>query len=552
MSSSPTCPAWKFWANPIIRRYRRSRLRPQALFVSVLVTVLFSGFLFFIIRTASMYRGSMLPAEAERVPLLPLLAVQGLILFFMGVGQAVGGIISEADEGVIDYQRLQPMSPLAKVIGFWLGLPIREWVMFASTLPFTAWGLWRGQVPFQAWASVYTVLITSALMYHVTAMTAGTVIKNRRAATLASMFVLAMLYTVLPQVAKAGLIFFDYLTIWPVLNENMHHFMPRDAGSVAKVFNALNPQVKFYGLAFDNIVFTFLCQGGIMLTFATMVWRRWCRVESHLLGKAWAAGLFVWMQTLLLGNALPLIEPGSIFPSIALQTRFGGRMKASLEPVLGEGVAMIGLYGLVTLVLMVLLVFIITPALDTQWRGLRRARKLGLPRVPRLSDAASSLPYVICMIVTGAAAWTLFAQAMMSSHWFPGHAMPAHTPLVFLIVLANAALAFQAVLEGWGGKRLFLWVIFAGIVPVLLGFILGTAGNRLLPLATWLNAVSPAYGPLAAPTVLVPGMVLPMEISRAVPLSFAFFQGAQLLLTGWLMLRLRAIHQKRRETIADS
>lgn len=547
MSGGTTCPAWKFWANPIFHRYRRSRLRPQALFTSVLIIVLLSGFLFFIIRTASMYRGNMLPTDAERTPLLALLALQGFILFFMGVGQSVGGIISEADEGVIDYQRLQPMSPLAKVIGFWLGLPVREWTMFASTLPFTAWGLWQGQVPFRAWASVYVVLISSALMYHVTAMTAGTVIKNRRAATLSSMFVMAMLYTVMPQVAKAGLIFFDYLTLWPVLNENIQHFLPRDVGSAAKLMNMLNPQVKFYGLAFDNIVFTFICQGGIMLTFATMVWRRWRQVESHLLGKTWATGLFAWMQVLLLGNALPLIESGLIFPSVSLRGRLGGLYEDKINPTLAEGIAMTGLYGLVSLLLLLVLTFLITPSQDTQWRGLRRAKKLVLPRVPRFSDAASSLPFVVMMTLIAAAAWTVFAQAMMGSRWFPGHPLPAHTPLVFLLVLANAALAFQAVLEGWGGKRLFLCILFAGIVPVLMGFVLGTAGDRFLPMAVWLNAVSPAYGPLAASTVLVPGSGLPLAVSRAVPLSFAFFQGVLLLLTGWLMWRLRCIHRERKQ-----
>lgn len=546
MSSGLSCPAWKVWANPIFHRYRRSRLRPQALFVSLLVTMLFSGFLFFIIRTASMYRGNMLPSDAERTPLLPLLALQGLILFFMGVGQAVGGIISEVDEGVIDYQRLQPMSPLAKVAGFWLGLPVREWVMFASTLPFTAWGLWQGQVPFRAWASVYAVLISSALMYHVTAMTAGMVIKNRRAATLSSMFVMVMLYTVLPQIAKAGLIFFDYLTLWPVLNENVHHFLPRDAGSVAKAINALNPQVKFYGLAFDSIVFTFICQGGLMLTFATMLWRRWRSAESHLLGKAWAVGLFAWMQALLLGNALPLIEPGSIFPTRSFQARFAGQ---PVDPSLAEGMAMIGLFGIITMLLLLGLTFIITPSLDTQWRGLRRAKKLALPQVPRFSDAGSSLPFVMVMTLMGAAAWTIFAHALMSSRWFPGHELPAHSPLVFLLVLMNATMAFQAVLEGWGGKRLFLAIIFAGIVPILAGFIVGMAGDRLLTLAVWLNASSPAYGPVAASTVLVPDVSLPLAVSRSVPLSFWFFQSVLLMLTLWLLARLRRMHRQRRSAL---
>ncbi len=50
----------------------------------------------------------------------------------------------------------------------------------AVALPFTAWCLWRGQVPFSAWSPVYVVMITSAVLYHLTGLTAGLVVKNRR------------------------------------------------------------------------------------------------------------------------------------------------------------------------------------------------------------------------------------------------------------------------------------------------------------------------------------------------------------------------------------
>ena len=137
----------------------------------------------------------------------------------------------------------------------------------------------------------------------------------------------------------------------------------------------------------------------------------------------------------------------------------------------------------------------------------------------------------------------------MSSRWFPGHELPAHSPLVFLLVLMNATLTFQAVLEGWGGKRLFLAIIFAGIVPILAGFIVGMAGDRLLTLAVWLNASSPAYGPVAASTVLVPDVSLPLAVSRSVPLSFWFFQSVLLMLTLWLLARLRRMHRQRRTAL---
>ncbi|OYV05632.1 MAG: hypothetical protein CFE26_10565, partial [Verrucomicrobiales bacterium VVV1] len=105
--------AWKPWANPIFRRYCRSRLRPRGLGVWLLVTVLMAGFLFFFSRTIATYQVHLSPEDAARAPLIPLLFLQGLILFVLGTAQVSGGITAERDEGVIDYQRLIPMSPLA-------------------------------------------------------------------------------------------------------------------------------------------------------------------------------------------------------------------------------------------------------------------------------------------------------------------------------------------------------------------------------------------------------------------------------------------------------
>ena len=56
----------RWWPNPIFRRYVRSRLRPQALMVALLITVILAGFLYFSFRTGFRYRGQMEVADAER------------------------------------------------------------------------------------------------------------------------------------------------------------------------------------------------------------------------------------------------------------------------------------------------------------------------------------------------------------------------------------------------------------------------------------------------------------------------------------------------------
>ena len=71
------------------------------------------------------------------------------------------------------------------------------------------------------------VVFTSALLYHFTGLLTGTVVRNRRWAFLVSIGLVFCLYTVIPQMAKFGLVFFKYLTITPVFEESLPGLLPR-------------------------------------------------------------------------------------------------------------------------------------------------------------------------------------------------------------------------------------------------------------------------------------------------------------------------------------
>jgi ABC-type transport system involved in multi-copper enzyme maturation permease subunit len=218
--------AWNIWANPIFRRYCQSRLRVRGLGISMLITVLIAGFMAAMTNAIGV-RIQQDPVDSARITLFGLLFFQGFILFILGTAQVAGGMTAERDEGVIDYQRLIPMTPLAKVVGYLFGLPIREYVAFAVTLPFTAWSLWAGEVEWQVWLRLYAVVLSSTLLYHFTGLVTGTVVRNRRWAFLISIGLVFCLYTVVPQMAKFGLVFFKYLTITPVFEESLPGLLPR-------------------------------------------------------------------------------------------------------------------------------------------------------------------------------------------------------------------------------------------------------------------------------------------------------------------------------------
>ena len=136
ISSAPTIrhSPWKIWANPIFRRYCQSRLRPRGLGVTLLITVLIAGFIVALVNTIGV-RVEKNHVDAARGAIIPLLVLQDILLFILGTAQVAGGMTAERDEGVIDYQRLIPMSPLSKVVGYLFGLPVREYVAFLATLP---------------------------------------------------------------------------------------------------------------------------------------------------------------------------------------------------------------------------------------------------------------------------------------------------------------------------------------------------------------------------------------------------------------------------------
>lgn len=535
-------PFWKIWANPIVRRYARSRLRPVSLGGVLLVFVLIAAFIFFSIRQGAMGQGQLELMDAARLPIVPLLVLQGLILFMLGTGQVAGAMTAEADEGVLDYQRLAPMTPLTKVVGYLFGLPIREWVIFAATMPFSIFSMWQGKVPLGVFLEIYSVFIVAGVLYHLTGLLAGTVMKNRRWAFLGSMGLVFMLYTVLPQVAKFGLVYFKYFTILPVVEESFAYFVPRSGQMVIQTMQELVPTARFFGLNFPQVVFTLISQGILILAMSTMLWRRWRRNESHLLGKVGAVGLFAWVQLVILGNALPLIETGQLFPSREFGRRFGrfaGVDPANWQPEAWEIFMMIGIFGVVTLAMIWMMSFLIIPNEEGQVRGWRRVRKKGGSRLSILSDPATATPWVFLMVAIGSVGWFTFAKAIVGSRWFPEFQLSSMALLAIVMVLFTGGILVQTILETKGRKFTILAIILGGVLPLMLGMIAALTKDELLPAGVWLIGISPMSWAMYASQVVVPIDDMPADVIRGIPLAFWFWQGVAVLLSLWMLNLLR-------------
>jgi hypothetical protein len=535
MTESVRCsppPAWKLWENPIFRRYCRSRLRFRAVMVTLLLTVILSSFAYLItpmltermdeqrIRFRAIMEQEALKSGAgrrnlefmrereqmlgiseptikhehiyQRMALLPLLGIQALILFLLGTGQSSGGMTAERDEGMVDYQRLTPMTPLAKVLGYLFGLPVREWLMFAATLPFTALALWKGKVPLDSWLPVAVIFFTSVILYHLTGLVTGTVMKNRRWAFLLCMGLIFLLYTLVPQGARMGLPFLRYITLWPVAMESAHIFPAEQVRAWQLASGHVGGAgVDFFRWNLSELAFTLIVQGSFILTFFIMVWRKWRQSDSHLLSKGWSVLLYSWLCVLPIGNALPGIADGSLFPSQSIRSVVRQDPRG---PGLEEALLMAGFYGLLMLLLLIVLAILLTPGSDCQARGLRRAAKMGRPRAPFYTDEASAFPAVLLLTLLGAASWAWFVRSLLGSQWF--HSDPGlQTFGLTFALFAPVTLGFHAMLEARGGKWPFLAAIFLGVVPVLASLIVLAASRDTPAPAVMIAGASPLVWP---------------------------------------------------------
>lgn len=631
---------WNLPANPLFRRYFRSRLRPRPFGISLTIVLIIATFMTVFLpmaarkldeqrslraiqglaafekfhadqsaseaidkrRTLSLedlkQRAEMaittertrlrLKSDAARplppdytyyrIPLLTLLALQAGLLFLAGTGQVAGGMTAEADEGSVDSVRLTPLTPLTKTLGYLFGLPVREYVLALFTLPFTAWCLWKGEIGPEHWAPVYGVFFLTGILYHLTGLVSGTVLKSKRWAFLLSMGLVFVLYSVVPWGARIGFPFVRFLTVWPVLAHEISAVQPQLAPgvSLASGGDATKTGVPFFGMTFSELAFTLMVQGTFVLTMLVMVWRKWKRPESHLLSKIWGLGLFLWINALVVGSALPMAESGDLFPSRTVrqnaklrnelrqeffedtrnnrnrghnqseqaraQTQALELLMRTVEnsrPQWGEAVLISGIYAILLLGVMIMKLIMLTPGNDGQQRGLRRALRLGKSRAPPGSDEASGFPSTVILVLIAVAAWVFFHRGLAATAWFAagntGDALGASAALA--IVLTLTCLTFQSMLESGGHRGTFIAVVFVGIVPLLAAAIASVGGAG--PETSWAVAsISPLSHIVYAVSLLNPDpRYLPAPTAR---ICFWIWSALALM---FLLTRLQVLRQ---------
>lgn len=456
------------WQNPIALAHGRPQLRRGGLIAWSVVTVSVVAFIFFMAYLTLTRRGEVDPAAAARWAIAPLIVVQCIILMGLGTAAVAAGIVKDREVGTMDYHRMTPMPAHAKILGYLFGLPARAYFLFALTLPFLAYAVWRGGVAPLRVLHFYAVFFSSVWMYHLFGLMVGMIAKKPKQSTLASSGLVVMLYLVVPGLARLGLSFLEFLTVRPTFYGMVAQevgdgeWSGRVEGLVSR-FAA----VQFYGFELNPTLFTLIVQGLAIATLVHVVRRKWTDPSWHALSKRFALLFFVAVSVLLVGSLWPHLQGRAVYDRLNLQSV----LTTDRGALLSMGAVFCGVIAAAAL----FSVSMATPRAVIARRGLRRARKDGLSRVPGGWDAASSLPVAAAVLGVGALAlaatalaWNRGERALLGAELWAW-------PALLLVLAVGVILTFQALHERLGRGPVILIGFVAWAVPFMVAIILVAA-----------------------------------------------------------------------------
>jgi hypothetical protein len=480
--------------NPIFVRGLRSRLRLKHFLSWGTITVTVTAFVSVLIYLTMTEREVSDAQTAAKAMVVPLIVIQGVILMLLGTGAVAAGVSHDRDKGLLDYHRMTPMSPTAKILGYVFGLPAREYFLFALTLPFLGFAVHKSGLPIRTVVHFYAVFFTSVWLYHLTGMVAGMLSQKPRLAALTSQGLVVLLYLILPQLSVFGLTFLEFLTVRPTLYgmvmQELHEIQPGLDTAARHSLPDIGryEQVPFFNLILHPTTFTLLVQAFLLTSLFAIVHRKWCDIEAHAFSKL--QGLFVYAVTsfFLVGSLWPILRSSEAFEAFLERNR---DFMGTVEPrviLLVLLTAFVSLSGGVAL----LLLHLVTPTKYTAVKGYRRMRKLGLRRLHPSSDAVSSLPLVVAMIVIAGVGYLLLLRQAQLAGWFFAEPAPLLTQLEAPALFATIGLFLHAVRERFSGRIFFVVMFLLWMLPAFTAMVLFAAEDALI-LGTYVGLPCPIF-----------------------------------------------------------
>ncbi|MFI5458401.1 MAG: hypothetical protein ACHRXM_23470 [Isosphaerales bacterium] len=400
--------------NPILVKHVRSRLRIQPLITMIVVVQ--------VLCLCIAWAGYQLGTFASGGAFGLLMSLQAIILVIMGaaqVGTAVGGA---RGSGILDFHRVSPVSPAALTLGFFLGAPIREYVLFATTLPFSALCLAFGSPTVYGFVQLMIVLIAAAWLLHGLAILNALLSKPRTS----SRGVVGVIVFVL--------FFGGYLALG----------LSRSAALVD-----YGLRLSFFGISLPWLAVVLIYVSALLFFIYLACVRRMTSDRIHPLTKPQAIAAMATLAVLLLG----------------------GIWKREEYAVLN----IVTLYVLV--IASIVLLAMVTPSQAEYYKGLWRARKQGRSHLPPWDDLSLNRVFLViaCTIVLVAA--TIAWQASPVPDLVVAGPVMSAFPLAIasgVLVVAYFGLALQFFQLRFGPRGLMyfgLFLFLAWILPMVAGTI---------------------------------------------------------------------------------
>jgi hypothetical protein len=442
--------ALKLWENPIFVKHCRSRLRRQHLVpLAIILGVLVACYCYGVELTA---RQEFIPLKAYRGAFMLLLWAEAGVLLW-GIAQVAASLARAKELGVLDFHRISPLSPHHVALGFILGAPIREYVIYVALLPvLVTYGLLAELSGFQLFTLVASQLFSSLLFQ---TFIPYMVFQSRRpSATIGG----AVFVTIAVHMMAAAESPAQILTWLPAFYEN-----------VAKT-HLIKNALSFYGWRLSGLMPNLVYQVPLLVCLWLMAVRRFRSDRGPALSRPLAAALLLVAVLLITGYGW-----GTLVQSMLVTYVYGLCLVAT---VISTALA---------------------PSPGALASGFRRARRRNRKAPSAWEDHAPLLPWLAVLVVP----FVLMGVLVPKGAFLPiGSRETWGLVLCGSLWVGGSALAvhyFKLRFDKKAGPVTLLYVFFLWIVPLILAGL--AAAAKAKDLAGKIIALSPVIAVGAFGTV---------------------------------------------------
>ena len=473
--------------NPLFVKHVRSRLRRGQLLPSIVVVLFLS---ICIVWLDSLSGGPNAPNLG--VGSNAFFWLQGVILVLMGGSQVSAAVAHIKDSGILDFHRITPVPARVQAVGFLLGAPIREYILFAVTLPFALYCALTGPFGLVGFGKLVIVLLTTALLYHGLALVTGLSAKTTKGASGRFVGLIAGLNIIASPLTLQGIYGPTLLTAMPVYwevnaevqqkiqaNQPRGPFQPQQRGNP---FAQLVKPPALFGVEMPLVLQTLLFQSAILVFLFIAAARRFHSNRLPVYSKPQALAFLVTLAAMCLGSLWETSAPTLILATTYFLTFCALGLSSAVTPQSGDVM-----------------------------KGLQRARRHGASALPPWSDLATNkvAVTVFAAVLAGAVllAITLAPQPVPQVMAGLNRGFVPWAPLAVAVLTVFGFGFLQQAFQLRYGKRgpmffgLFLFLFW--VAPLAVGGLATASGTKE---AVYLFAVSPIVGIAASSLADMPGV----------------------------------------------